>query len=77
MNNKSSDATFDGTYTPNFNLPERTNRIHIGFADGSNIKVESDELSFQDLRKEALDLIEIIKADIMKFKSKPDPCDVA
>ncbi len=62
---------------PDWNLPEKTNKIHIGFADGSSIKVESSELSFDDLKRESLGLIEVIKAGIMKSKSKPDPCDVA
>ena len=62
---------------PELNLPERVNRIHIGFSDCLNIEVESSELSFKDLKAEALSLVNTIKNDIIKTKSKPDPCDVA
>jgi len=58
-------------------LPERNNRIHIGFSDCLNIEVESSELSFEELKNEALSLVETIKNDIMKSKTKPNPNDVA
>lgn len=75
MNNKSTSGFVDGIYPPTVSLPERNNRIHIGFSDCLNIEVESSELSFEELKKEALDLVETIKSDIMKTKTKPNPID--
>jgi hypothetical protein len=60
---------------PELNLPERTNRIHIGFSDCLQVEVESNELNFKELKKEALNLVETIKSDIMKSKTKPNPID--
>ena len=62
---------------PEINLPEMNNRIHIGFSDCLQIEVESNELDFKTLKKEALELVETIKSDIMKSKTKPNPIDAA
>lgn len=55
---------------PDYILPEKNNRIHIGFSDHLNIEVESNELSFQDLKKEALSLVETIKIDKIEIETK-------
>lgn len=77
MNNTLTGKMIDSIYPSSINLPERNNRIHIGFSDCLNIEVESSELSFEELKKEALFLVETIKEDIMKSKTKPSLTDVA
>lgn len=52
------------------------NRISIGYRDCIQVELESDELSFNDLKKETLELVHIIKTDLLKSDSKPNDNEV-
>lgn len=49
-------------------------RIKISIQEAIDIEVESDELPFSELKKEALDIFNFAKENMLK--SKPDNCDV-
>lgn len=44
----------------------RVNRIKIGFGDCLEVEVESEELSFLQLKEEALSLLDVAKKTVIK-----------
>lgn len=54
-----------------------TNRIHISFRDCLAVEIESSELSFADLKKEALELVGIVKKSLIDSEKKANENEVA
>lgn len=53
------------------------NKIHLSFRDCIAVEVESEELKFEDLKREVLDLFKIVKKDAMDADKEPNPNEVA
>lgn len=51
------------------------NRINISFRDCLQLEIESDELKFDELKKEALELIEVVKGHLVD-ETEPDDHDI-
>lgn len=62
---------------PNIPTEIMTNRINIAFRDCLQIEIESNELKFSDVKKEILDLLKIVKKDLLDAEKKPNEHEVA
>lgn len=52
--------------TENKNNSRKLNRIKIAFGECLEVEVESEELDFEQLKKESLELLEVAKKTVIK-----------
>lgn len=53
------------------------NRINISYRDCLQVEVESGELLFSELKKEALELLKVVKGHLVDSEKPPNEHEVA